>query len=80
LIINESKKKAESDIYKVNLYINLAMMEEKKQNLKESLKYLDQAYEVDPCNAKVLKFKGRLERILDAISNGNINITDYLQA
>jgi len=78
LIINDSKKKAESDIYKVNLFINLAMIEEKKQNLPESLSYLDQAYEIDPCNAKILKFKGRLERILDAISNGNINITDYL--
>ena len=30
VIINESKKKSESEIYKINLLINMAIIEEKK--------------------------------------------------
>ena len=41
VIISESKKKSESEIYKINLLINMAMIEEKKQNLPESLSYLN---------------------------------------
>ena len=51
----------------------MAMINEKLQNLKESLNCLNKAFECDPHNQKVQILKQRLEQIIIGVNSGLIN-------
>jgi tetratricopeptide (TPR) repeat protein len=59
--------------YRINVYINMAMIYEQIKDLDQSLDYLNMAYKCDPQNQKVLILKNRLEQMLIGIESGLID-------
>ena len=62
----------------VQVYTNMAIIQEKLLRFQESLDYLNLAEEVDPTSPKTKILKERITQILVGIENGTISASDYL--
>ena len=62
----------------VQVYTNMAIIQEKLLRFQESLDYLNLAEEVDPTSPKTKILRERITQILVGIENGTISASDYL--
>ena len=65
-----------TNIYKVNVYINMSIVNEKQEIYEEAFQCLKKAGQIDPDNDRVIQMKDRMEAILIGLKKGIITVDD----